>query len=156
MEPLFDDRDQHVDRHRDPDLRLDRVLAGAEESLDTKMLLDPLEEQLDLPAQTIELRDRERGQGEVVGQEDEPLARFGIFECDSPQRRFEALARVKAGEHDRLVANQARVSVYGMRVPALRFEVGLGADDEEAAGVLESAQTLEVEIAPIHYVKTAP
>ena len=56
------------------------------------MLLDPFEEQFDLPAQPVELGDGERGQGEVVGQKDEPLARFGVAEADAAQRRFEALA----------------------------------------------------------------
>jgi hypothetical protein len=44
---LFDDGDQHVGRHGDPDLRLHRVLAGAEEGLDAQVLLDPFEEQFD-------------------------------------------------------------------------------------------------------------
>lgn len=35
------------------------------------MLLDPLEEQFDLPAATVKLGDRERRQLEVVGQKDE-------------------------------------------------------------------------------------
>ena len=42
LRALLDDGDQHVGRHRDPDLRLDRVLAGAEERLDAQVLLDPL------------------------------------------------------------------------------------------------------------------
>jgi hypothetical protein len=36
---------QHVDRDRDPDLGLYRVLAGTEEGLDPQVLLDPLEKQ---------------------------------------------------------------------------------------------------------------
>ena len=119
------------------------------------MLLDPFEEQLDLPAQPVELGDRKRRQGKVVGQEHEPLARFGILEFDPAQRRLEALLGVKAGEHDGLVADKPRTPVYRMRVTALRLEVGFGADDEEAAGVLEATQALEVEIAPIHHVEGA-
>ncbi len=41
-------------------LGLDRVLGGAEEALDAQVLLDPLKEQLDLPAAFVELRDGER------------------------------------------------------------------------------------------------
>jgi len=44
--PLPDDGDEHIDGHGDPDLRLDRVLGGAEEGLDSKVLLDPLEADL--------------------------------------------------------------------------------------------------------------
>jgi ADP-ribose pyrophosphatase YjhB (NUDIX family) len=50
LQLLFDDSDEHIDGHCDPDLRLDRVLGCAEKSLDPKMLLDPLEEQFYLPA----------------------------------------------------------------------------------------------------------
>ena len=55
------------------------------------MLLDPLEEQFDLPAAAVELGDGERGQGEVVGEKDQRLAGLGIFEADASQRRVEAL-----------------------------------------------------------------
>jgi hypothetical protein len=40
---------QHVNRHRDPDLSLHRILAGPVEGLDAQVLLDPFEEQFDLP-----------------------------------------------------------------------------------------------------------
>ncbi len=62
-----DDRHQHVHAHRDPDLRLDRVGRRAVESLDPQVLLDPLEEQLHLPAAFVELRDGEGWEDEVVG-----------------------------------------------------------------------------------------
>jgi hypothetical protein len=42
------------------------------------MLLDPLEEQFDLPAASIELSNRQRRFGEIVGQEDQRLAGLGI------------------------------------------------------------------------------
>ena len=41
-ETVADDRYQHANRHRDPDLGLHRVLAGPEERLDSQVLLDPL------------------------------------------------------------------------------------------------------------------
>ena len=55
------------------------------------MLLDPLEEQLDLPAQTVELGDGEGGQREVVGEKDQSLAGLGILEPDTSQRRGKPL-----------------------------------------------------------------
>jgi hypothetical protein len=50
FESLSDDGDEHVDGDRDPDLGLHGVLGSAEEAFDPKMLLDPLEEEFDLPA----------------------------------------------------------------------------------------------------------
>ena len=92
VQSLFDDGDEHVDRDGGPDLRLHGVLCRAVELLDPKMLLDPLEEQLHLPTAAIQLGDRQGGQDEVVGQEDQPLAGLRIVESDAPQRRLEVLA----------------------------------------------------------------
>ena len=50
MQLLFDNRNQHIGGHGTPDLRLHRILAGAQKTLDAQVLLDPLEEQFHLPA----------------------------------------------------------------------------------------------------------
>jgi hypothetical protein len=52
---LFHDGNQHVHRDRDPDLRFDRVFGGAVKGFDSEILLDPFEEQLDLPSAAIQL-----------------------------------------------------------------------------------------------------
>jgi hypothetical protein len=116
------------------------------------MLLDPLEEQLDLPAQTVELGDGEGGQCEVVGEKDQSLAGLGILEPDTSQRRGEALVRVEPGERDGLVADEASASVDRMRVSALGLEISLGADDEEAAGLMKATEPIEVDVSAIHDV----
>ena len=80
--PLYDG-DQHVSRDGAPDLRLDRVLAVARESIDAQVLPYPPKEQLDLPA-TLEQRvNRQSRQAGVVGQEHQHLARLGVFEADA-------------------------------------------------------------------------
>jgi len=55
MKLLAHDRHQHVDAYRDPHLSLDRVVARAEEMLDSQVLLDPLEEQFHLPSALVQL-----------------------------------------------------------------------------------------------------
>lgn len=50
MKALLDDGNQHVSAHCNPDLRLHRVLAGAQAFLDVQVLLDPFKKQLHLPA----------------------------------------------------------------------------------------------------------
>ena len=59
MKFLFHNGDQYVARHSAPDLRLDRVLAVAQEFLDSEVLLDPLEEQFDLPAILVKRGNRQ-------------------------------------------------------------------------------------------------
>src|SRR5439155_6020003 len=57
----------------------------AVEMLDAQVLLDPLEEQLHLPALLVKRRDGGRRQHEIVGQKHEPLAGFRIAETNAPQ-----------------------------------------------------------------------
>ena len=85
METLLDDGDQHIDRHRDPDLRLDRVLRRAEETFEAKVLLDPLEEQLHLPASLEERADGQCREGQLVGEKDERLVGLGVLEANTAQ-----------------------------------------------------------------------
>src|ERR1039458_4049713 len=65
-EALLDDGNEDVDRYGDPDLRLYRVVRRAVELFDPKVLLDPFEEQFDLPAALVEGADRRGRQGELV------------------------------------------------------------------------------------------
>ena len=51
------DGDQDIDADGDPDLSLHGVLGGAVEGFDAQVLFDPFEEQLDLPALLVDLRD---------------------------------------------------------------------------------------------------
>ena len=76
MKLLFDNGDQHVSGDGAPDLRFDCVLAVADEAFDTQMLLDPLEEQLDLPTNFVKRGDGHCWQGRIVGEEYQRLARL--------------------------------------------------------------------------------
>lgn len=53
-------RDQQVHAHGHPDLRQHGIARGAEEGFDLQVLLDPFEEQFDLPAVLV---DRGEGSG---------------------------------------------------------------------------------------------
>jgi hypothetical protein len=155
VESFFDDGHEHLDGDSDPDLSFDGVFGGAEECFDTKMLFNPLEEQLNSPAQAVELGNGERGQEKVVGKKDQVFSSFEIFELHSSQRRIEPFARIEDGEHDGLVADQAGAFVDFAGVAALNFEIGLGTRDEETAGTAQSKKALEIDIAAIHHVEGA-
>ena len=70
MQTFFQNGDEHVNGDGGPDLGAHRIGRRAVKSFDTQMLLDPFEEQFDLPASAIELGDGQRRDGKVVGQED--------------------------------------------------------------------------------------
>jgi hypothetical protein len=106
-------------------LRLGSVLESAEEGLDPPVLFDPLEEQFALRAAAIKLRHREGWQGEAVGEKDQDLGGLGIVEANPSQWRFEALARVEAGENVGLIADHSRGAVDRMRVTPLDLEIDL-------------------------------
>ena len=111
IESLFDDGDEHIGRNGDPDLALDGVLGGAEEPLDAKMLLDPLEEQLDLPAALIKRTHGEGRELEMVGHKHQGLVGFGILESDATQVLRIMLAGIETIECNRLVADQTGAAV---------------------------------------------
>ena len=66
MQTFFDDGNQHINADCNPDLRLHRDLACAQECLDMQVLLDPFEEQLRLPALPIEFGNEFGLQTDVV------------------------------------------------------------------------------------------
>src|SRR5438477_329454 len=76
MEAFLDDRDEDINGHRDPDLSSHGVLGGAEETLEPKVLLDPLEEQLDLPTALVQSADGQRRKRKVIRQKDKSASRF--------------------------------------------------------------------------------
>ena len=61
------------------------VLGSAVERLDPKILFDPFEEQLDLPATFEKQSNRQGWQDEVVRQKDQATMVFDIEETDSPK-----------------------------------------------------------------------
>jgi hypothetical protein len=62
------------------------------------MLLDPFEEQLDMPMVLVERADRGGRQGHLIGEEDQRLAGLGILEANAAQLRGIVLLGVEAIE----------------------------------------------------------
>ena len=84
------------------------------------MLLDPLEEEFDdLPAIAVEPSDRQSWKGKVVREEYERFVRLRVLVSNPPQRISVVLATGLAGEHDRLVADDAR-RVWSQTMPVER------------------------------------
>ncbi len=87
IEALLDDGDEHVDRGGDPDLGFDGVLGGAEEAFDLEVLLDPFEEEFDLPAAFVEPGDSARRQARYrAGCRDRSVARRPCTDTDRDRK----------------------------------------------------------------------
>jgi len=108
---LLRDGNQHVDGDGDPDLRAHGVGASAVERLDAEVLLDPLEEDLDLPARAVQLGDGQGREVEVIGQKGVAPSRLGILVADPAELLRIVLGGGLDGEDDGLVADESRAAV---------------------------------------------
>ncbi len=155
IQTLLCNRDQHVGGYRDPNLRLHCGLGRADKRLDAKVLLDPLEEQFDLPALLVQRGNRRCRKAHVVGQEHQLLARQLIGETHPPEQIGIALAGVIARQFDALVACDARSHFESARLDDLRSHIVLGTCHKERLVLLQKVHPLVVDIGFVHYIKAA-
>ena len=78
METLSDDGNKDVGRNGDPNLSFYRIVGCSLKGLYAKMLLDPFEEQFDLPSALVELGDSQCGKDEIVGEKNQLLLSLRI------------------------------------------------------------------------------
>lgn len=155
MQFLLGDGDQGICGHGTPDLRLDGVLAGAQEPLDPQVLLDSLEEQLHHPPLLVEGTDRQGWQGHVVGQKDQRLARLRVPKAHAAQWLGIVPRGVLAAQRDVLVANYTLLAIRGSRTQAPGIHACLGTGHKERTARLESVEAGEIDVATIHDIEGA-
>ena len=153
MKFFFNNGDEHVGGHGAPDLRLDRVLAVAQELLDTKVLFDPFEEQFHLPAAFVQSGNGQGWQGGVVGQEDQSLLGCWVLEPDTAQVFGVVLGDVVPVQCNGLIADDAACSVHFGRVHAPGVHVAFGAGHKEGACLMHLEKASKVQVASVHDVE---
>src|ERR1035441_4601180 len=116
------------------------------------MLFDPLEEQFDLPATLVKLRDDKRGQKQMVGEKDEDLVGFGVVVANAPQGLGIGLGRIKAFQANGLIATQTRRLVDGKRAEAMKSKILAGAGDEVSPRLVERIEAGKIQVAAVHQV----
>lgn len=153
MQTLLRNGDQHIGAHRNPDLRSHGVLTGAQKHLNSQVLLDPFEEQLDLPALTVQVGNEFWLQGEVVGQKRDSLARF-VLDHDPAQGGRIVLAGIEHGEYASLNADdRGGATVHGLGIAPPALGVALGPRHEEGLCLMNDVPPAEVMIAPIEQLE---
>ena len=150
---LIENGDHEIRADCDPYLRLHGVFAQPEERLHAKVLLDPFEEELDLPASLVNFRDYQGIDLEVVGDEDQELSRFRVPEAYPPQVVREELPCLRPVEADGLVGSQAGGLVHCAGIADVVAHVGLGPGDKEGPGRMDGGQTKEIFVSTIQYVE---
>jgi len=116
------------------------------------VLLQPLEEEFDLPAALVELGDGQRREREVVREEDELAAAFRV-EVANPAEAFGvALLAVETVEPDELIRGHPGRPIDRLRVEVPEPKVPLGPRHEEAVILAEPVQPSEVEVGAVEDV----
>src|SRR5690625_3901430 len=97
---------QKIDAHCNPDLSQNSIPGSSQKGLDLEVLLDPFEEQLNLPARLVDGSNGGRGQLEIIGQKNVFPAGFRITIAHTAQRN-RAVFSLSAGQPDGLITGQA-------------------------------------------------
>src|SRR5579859_4743981 len=123
VEPFADDGHEQVAADGDPDLGFDGILGGTVKGLDAQVLLDPFEEEFDMPATTVQFGDDVSRKSEVVGQKYQPLFSLSVPKADTTQLSRIALGGIEPLQRDGLIALHACALVHGMRNETTETEV---------------------------------
>ncbi len=144
-----------VDADGYPDLGLHSVFAQAVESLYAEVLLYPLEEELDLPASLVDLRDDQGVDLEVVGDEDQEISGFGIQKANPSQvSKVEAFG-FRAVETNRLVGPQSDGLVYRARLANVKAHISFCPGDEKGESRSNAGESSEIDVSAIHYIESS-
>jgi len=153
IELLFEDRNQHVNADGDPDLSLDGIGRSAEEALDAQVLLDPLEEQFDLPPTLVQFRNGQSWQGEVVGQVDKESSGVVVEEPDSSQTFRISLKAVECRELNDLIGSHALIGRHRQGMNTNVSQRPFGSDHEESALLMHHEKPGEIQIGTVHHIE---
>ena len=134
---------------------MDGVLRGSQEALDPEVLLDPLEEEFDLPAHLVEPADVDGGDQHAVGHEAQAFVRLRVAVRHAPDRGGILLWRLDSAQHALLVAAQSERLVDRTGVAPPEERVFLCPCHEERAGGAYPVKPLEIEVTPVDQIISA-
>ena len=130
-----------------------RIFGSAAEGLDAEMLLDPFEEQFDLPSAFVELGDGQRRKDEIVGQKNEMLFPFSIEVFYTTEFFGITCQRFGCDQHDGLIAFQAVGTIHRMGVDSSEPRIFLGPHDEKREELSQGVEPFEVQVSAVHDVE---
>jgi len=147
----FQERQQQIRDERHPNLRHQRIRTCADEAFDFCMLLEPFEEQLDLPALLVDRGYRRGWPHQVVGQETQLLAGRRIVVDDAP-KRARMLAPLDSRQMDDLVSSDPCVNWNGTFLQDFVQQPAFRPCDEMATGHTEPLVPAEVVVATVEHI----
>ncbi len=154
-EALLDDGRKHINRDRDPNLCLHRILRGSVKCLDPQVLFDPTKKQLYMPAALVKRRDDRSRKDKIIGQKGQIAVVVPVIESDAAELVGIGVVGIESREDDRLIADQIRGFIHRPRVEPAALKIGLSADDEKGLTLMEEVETGEIKVATIEDIETA-
>ena len=140
-----------IDANSNPDLGLHRIERVAKEVFDHQVLLEPFEEQFDLPALLVNGCNGHCGQVQPIAQEHQIELRFLVEELDPSQWCRVGLLGLVGQQLDRLIGAYPCAGVEGMAVHGREFQIVFSPDNEAALALNQGIQTGKVHVAPVQH-----
>ena len=140
-----------IDANSNPDLRLHRIERVAKEVLDHQVLLEPFEEQFDLPALLVNGSNSQRGQVQPIAQEHQIELRFLVEEFDPSQCSRVGFLGLVGQQLDRLIGSYPCAGVEGMAALGRELQIVFSPYNEAALALNQGIQTGKVHIAPVQH-----
>ncbi len=152
---LDSDQHQQIGTDGHPDLRLHSIDRVAKEMLDGQVLLEPLEEQLDLPAVFVDCGNRQCWPVVKVGEKYQMLASLWIPKRHAAQPLGIAELGLRRGQQDRLIGPQPGLRVDLSGGNPCRAQIVLGANDKADLLTVQGKEPLEIQVTPIDHQNRA-
>jgi len=151
---LFNNGDQHISRDGAPDLRLHGVLAVTQKMFDAQMLLNPFEEQFNLPTAFVQCRNGRCWQPSIVRQEHQRLTGICIFETN-PAQIFRIFFRfINPVQTNGLVTNYSHVFVNWRRINTPEIHVTFGTSYKKRSSLMHVVESFKIQVTSIHDVES--
>lgn len=152
---LIETGHHEVNTNGDPNLGSYGVITGSIEGLDSEILLDPFEEEFDLPTTLINGSDGQGGQREIIREESQTLVRFGI-EKGNAAKAVGVIPFALLGVQDyNLIASEAGGFINNAGITHGESGIGFAAYNEESVSLMDTKKTTEIQVSAIKNVDTS-
>jgi len=138
-----------------PDLGFNGIDALPIKFLDSKILLDPFEEQFDLPPAFVVVCDLLGITIKNIGKQDNILIVLMIDEMYTPQGLRVTMLGILVGQPDDLVALQAGRAIDWSGGFSIESQILFSPDDKQTSSLVQVIQAFVIQIPAIHNVDTA-